>query len=398
MHLADPSKLLARPDLATRLISRFAADDDVATAIGKTLHATSESDVQMLILSGIAASDTPPLHASWTEPLAEILATTTGTHRQGVIDAIAAIDTEHFNEALESIGRDSSIAPLVRVSTLAAVQKKSGVLGDATFELLRNFASDTTQPTASLRAAQLIAASNLNSERLRSLAPLTEDASPLQLRELVRCFARTKDPQTIEQFLDSIGRAKWLLSLAPNELSDSIKRYPPALLPRANELLGRLKRHQAAKTAKLATLSTRLSDGDPDRGRTLFHSAKAKCNTCHRVNQLGKRVGPDLTKIGANRSANDLLESIVFPSASIVRDYETLQVLTDDGQVYSGLLSSESTIELEIQQASGETVTIRRTEIEDIATSPTSVMPSAIEESLSEQELADVVSYLMSLR
>ena len=162
--------------------------------------------------------------------------------------------------------------------------------------------------------------------------------------------------------------------------------------------LGRLKRHEAAKAEKLASLSTQLASGDAERGRALFMSEKTKCGTCHRIGEQGNRVGPDLTQIGSNRGANDLLESIVFPSASIVRDYETYQVLTDDGRVLSGLLAKESSGELVIQQASGEKITINRDEMDEIATMPTSVMPSGMDEVLSSQDLADVVAFLRTLR
>ncbi len=108
-------------------------------------------------------------------------------------------------------------------------------------------------------------------------------------------------------------------------------------------------------------------------------------------------MGPDLTTIGANRSTDDLLESIVFPSASIVRDYDSYKVLTLDGRLLTGLLVSENANGYVIQQASGEKVTIIRDNIDQIATSVVSVMPAGLDEALSESDLADVVAYLQSL-
>ncbi len=127
-------------------------------------------------------------------------------------------------------------------------------------------------------------------------------------------------------------------------------------------------------------------------------SEKAKCSSCHRIGEQGQRVGPDLTTIGANRTAGDLLESMVFPSASIVRDYESYKVLTIDGRALSGLLVRESAKAIEIQQASGEKVTLRQEDIEQITTSTVSIMPAGLDEALTETQLLDVVRYLQSLK
>ena len=239
VRLSDDQKILSEPEVGSTLIKRFAGDPKLGAEIGKILGSTSNPQLQNLILGAIAASDATPLHPSWSAPLNHLLANSTGRDHEAVIAAIAAIDTDQFNGPLEKIGADPSVDALVRVSALAAVQKTSGALSDATFDRLRAFAGDATQPVAALRATQLIAASNLNSERLQSLAQLTESASPLQLREWVRCFARARDSTTIESFLESLGHATSLLSLAPNELSDAVKKYPPEMLPRANELLGK---------------------------------------------------------------------------------------------------------------------------------------------------------------
>ncbi|MGB1708341.1 MAG: hypothetical protein ACPHF4_10995, partial [Rubripirellula sp.] len=112
----------------------------------------------------------------------------------------------------------------------------------------------------------------------------------------------------------------------------------------------------------------------------------------------GQVVGPDLTTIGANRSATDLLESIVFPSASIVRDYSTYQVLTLGGRVFSGILVSESSDGIELQQASGKSVRILQSEVERIVPGSVSIMPAGLEQTLTEDELVDIVKYLQSLK
>ena len=111
----------------------------------------------------------------------------------------------------------------------------------------------------------------------------------------------------------------------------------------------------------------------------------------------GQAVGPDLTTIGANRSATDLLESVVFPSASIVRDYTTYQVLTRHGQVFSGLLVGESSDVIRLQLPNGKHVQILEADVDRMEPQSVSVMPAGLDDLLTESELVDVVKYLQSL-
>ncbi|NDH95642.1 MAG: hypothetical protein EBZ13_14170, partial [Planctomycetia bacterium] len=98
---------------------------------------------------------------------------------------------------------------------------------------------------------------------------------------------------------------------------------------------------RAAERAAYTRLLARLPTGDPTRGHAVFLSQKAACTTCHAMGYAGGRVGPDLTKIGGVRTPADLLEAIVLPSASFVRSYEPVVVLTDDGRSFAGIIREE---------------------------------------------------------
>jgi putative heme-binding domain-containing protein len=189
-----------------------------------------------------------------------------------------------------------------------------------------------------------------------------------------------------------------LTSLAENELSDVIKRFPPQSLDRANALLDRLKTHQQQMRVRLESLRDKLGEGSVRRGHQVFFGEKSKCGSCHRVGETGNRVGPDLTTIGANRSTTDLLESILFPSASIVRDYESHQVLTVDGRLLTGIIIDESADSIELQQPNGDRVALDHRDVEQVVASTVSMMPTGLGDSLDEDELIDVVTYLQSLR
>src|SRR5207237_9423065 len=103
---------------------------------------------------------------------------------------------------------------------------------------------------------------------------------------------------------------------------------------------------KAAQKPRLEQLLTALQSGDVRRGQAVFQSPKAACSSCHAIGYLGGSVGPDLTHIGKIRSDRDLLESIVFPSASFVRSYEPVVLATKDGKFINGLIRRESAEEM----------------------------------------------------
>ena len=151
----------------------------------------------------------------------------------------------------------------------------------------------------------------------------------------------------------------------------------------------------AAQKKRLDELVTFLPKADPKRGARLFGDRdKSKCITCHVKGKQGVRLGPDLTRIGAIRSERDLLEAIVYPSASIARYHETVNVLTNDGRALSGLIVKETVNRIFLASAAGELQPVRIRDIDEAHYSSVSMMPDGLDKILSSQEIADIVAYL----
>ena len=87
-----------------------------------------------------------------------------------------------------------------------------------------------------------------------------------------------------------------------------------------------------------------------------------------------------------------------MPSASIVRDYGTVNILTEEGRTISGVITSEKANALTIQQSTGQQTQVSKDEVIKMQSNPVSIMPNGLDEAMSEQDLADVVKYLKSLR
>ncbi|HZZ77761.1 MAG TPA: hypothetical protein VFE62_04530, partial [Gemmataceae bacterium] len=138
--------------------------------------------------------------------------------------------------------------------------------------------------------------------------------------------------------------------------------------------------------------------GSLEQGRDIFFGNKALCSSCHAINNRGGGVGPDLGKIGAIRSGRDLLESIVFPSASFARGFETYVVETKAGKTHTGILARESSDAIYLKTTERVEIRVDRAEIESLTPGLVSIMPQGLDAQLSRTELRDLLAYLQSLR
>jgi putative heme-binding domain-containing protein len=136
---------------------------------------------------------------------------------------------------------------------------------------------------------------------------------------------------------------------------------------------------------------------DFDKGRSLFGATQ--CFACHRFDNEGGAVGPDLTAVAGRFSARDLLESIVLPSKVISDQYEAVTIATTDGKVVTGrimnLHNDNITINTDMLDPSAQ-VNVDARKIEEIRPSPISMMPEGLLSTLSKDEIADLMAYLLS--
>ena len=174
-----------------------------------------------------------------------------------------------------------------------------------------------------------------------------------------------------------------------NVSTDSFPKILPARWRKPNQ------ERLAQQKHRLDELAAFLPKGDARRGEKLFNNRdRSKCITCHLKGETGVRLGSDLTWIGAIRSERDLLEAIVFPSASIARYHEVVNVVTKDGRVLTGLLVKETVDKMFLSSGVGVVKSVAYREIEQARYSNVSLMPEGIEKVLKPDEIADLVAYL----
>ena len=130
--------------------------------------------------------------------------------------------------------------------------------------------------------------------------------------------------------------------------------------------------------------------GDPQRGRDVF---QANCASCHQYAGLGHAVGPDLKTV-VSRPPEQLLGDILLPSQSITVGYEFYLVQTVDGYILSGTIAGESATSITLKMQDGKERTLLRTDIEEMTSAQSSMMPDNLHKEIPPQRMADLFAFI----
>jgi putative heme-binding domain-containing protein len=138
--------------------------------------------------------------------------------------------------------------------------------------------------------------------------------------------------------------------------------------------------------------------GDANRGERLFWAKGAtNCGQCHMIGGRGGRLGPNLSRIGAARSASALAREIRNPKEVIPVGYETITVVPRDNRRIRGVRKNEDTFSVQLMTASEEILTFLKRDLVEVVPDEQSLMPAYGPERVSDAELDDLVRYLKTL-
>ena len=138
--------------------------------------------------------------------------------------------------------------------------------------------------------------------------------------------------------------------------------------------------------------------GDAAKGRAVFERAESSCIICHRIGDKGSDFGPALGEIGTKLPKEAIYENIINPNAGVSMGFETTQLAMKDGTGALGIVRSETREELVLALPGGAATKVRKRDIAKRDKFPTSMMPSGLNQALTQQDLVDLVEYLGSLK
>lgn len=346
----DPAKLNTMIEALTRLGPEAVnANPKLKDALGKVLAATRGTPqfVQLVQQFQVADQNAGLIEVAVKNPADESgvtalrLVLATGDHA-ALTAALSGKDTTNATKLVEALGNTGAKQlPALLLPLISDVKRDAGLRKQAVRALAR------TQEGASglLRLAR-------------------EDQLPADLK-----FTATTE----------LNAVRW-----PELKAEAAKLLPPPpgqgdkALPPVAELLA--------------------MKGDAKRGAEVFSRETVGCAKCHVVNGQGVDFGPALSEIGTKLPKDALLESILDPSAGISFGFEAWSVETKAGEEFFGLIVSETGEELSVKTVGGAVTKLKKADIARRQQSKISIMPTGLQQTMTTQELADLLEYLTTLR
>jgi putative membrane-bound dehydrogenase-like protein len=388
-------------DLGRRL-SQFARSEAIQELMGSAVSG-SPAPVRRMILQAMAAAGLKQTPGVWSEAVRFCLTDAEENVARAAINAARALaqpktNAPNFSELLLALGRDETKSADLRLEALAALPSGMRSVDSALFQFLCASVDSSKPVTERGAASTVLAKAKLKDEQLLSLADTVKSAGPLEMTKLLAAFEHSRNEPVGLKLMSSLKEAKSVSSLRPDLVKAVTTNYPAPVQEEGQALLLSLNADSAKQAAHVDELVNELKNGDIRRGQLVFNSQKAACASCHTMGYLGGKVGPDLTSIGQVRTERDLLESILYPSASFVRSYEPYVVSTKSDESYTGVLKKDAPDEVILATGPGVEVRIPRGDVVDVRPGTISVMPAGLEQQLTKTELADLLAFLKSTK
>lgn len=255
-----------------------------------------------------------------------------------------------------------------------------------------------SDPAAAIRATGLMLSVKLEGNKaIPAIEKAINSDDSTERQAAWDALAKVDDPQATK--LIEAGLQQYIAgSLSSDVWLNVIEAAEGRVSKESIKLLNDFEKQIREGEDALAEYRDCLQGGDPEAGKKLFFTkTELSCVRCHKVAQTGGEVGPNLTEIGKQKDHRYMLEAIVNPDAKIAENYETIQLLTEDDQIFTGILRKESTKEIQLMDSEGKLITV---DSETVVTRKKgkSSMPADLIKFLSRRELRNLVSYLASLK
>jgi putative membrane-bound dehydrogenase-like protein len=394
-------------DQRARIVDILAAADDPAA--GSALLAALENDAPPEVRQKVFDNLKLFLPGKWqglrgSKELADSigrLLDKPATRVTGLALIAAAEKTDSVAQVakIADDAKEADAARVAAVQTLGALPSKESavaltniVTGDA--PALRVAAAAALGKLAQRKADQPGAAPALSTLQIA----FADGGADLALRQAVASALAGTRPGSA--WLLEREEKKQLADDVRNDVARLLRNSPyPDLQNKALALFPPPPKLDPKKLPAIAVLAQRV--GDAARGKALL-AASAKndmqCLKCHTIRGAGGQVGPDLSLIGKKASRDNLYESILLPSKAIADQYLQWKIDKVDGVSVSGLIVEETPTSITVRDANAKDTKIDKKDIDTRKKLPTSIMPENIVTYITEDELADVVEYLATLK
>ncbi|MEE2642752.1 MAG: PVC-type heme-binding CxxCH protein [Planctomycetota bacterium] len=198
-----------------------------------------------------------------------------------------------------------------------------------------------------------------------------------------------------QMFLKSIAKGDILAAEISGLQKNQLLSHPePQVAQLARTVFHSNSSTPRAKLAEqlVADFSARKDRPDLANGKRLFEK---HCSRCHRLEEIGNQVGPDLLTI-KDRSMAVFVNGIVQPNLAVEDKYRSYVVALDDGREIVGMIQSETSGQIRLATVEGKSIDLLRTSIERMKSTGKSLMPEGLEQEFQQDQMFHLVSYLLT--
>ncbi|MEM9942655.1 MAG: PVC-type heme-binding CxxCH protein [Planctomycetota bacterium] len=327
----------------------------------------------------------------------EDLSVSTNVVSNATIAAAGKLSISGIADSLEKVIWDSSKKDEIRAASLRSFCQLDDISIKQRDKMIEQLYDSFSQLPDRLAGQALgLIATQKKLETLGLIQAILESGAQNTQQMAVPVLAKLNIPESVEylkQLVESLADDREfnqpirieILEAAQSIADQPIKQMATQYLRKRNQL--NEKRFQYGDS---------LLGGSIAKGSDVFYGkTEVSCVRCHRIDGTGGKVGPDLSAIGKKRTREYLLEAIVDPNKDIAEGYTQVKVMTIDGDVYTGIVKSESDDMLVLLDANGKEIFVKQDDI-DGRKQGNSSMPSDLIDQLSDREIRDLVEFLCS--
>jgi putative membrane-bound dehydrogenase-like protein len=387
-----------------RIVDILAASDDPAA--GKTMLALLKSDAAAEVKAKAIENLKLFLPTKWAalkaspELKAVILALLTSGDGKAMGLTLAGASPEcEVTFDVQAVAQDTSLPAAVRgqairvigkmhhtqfTKMIAPFLKEPAVAADAVAALADQMTA-RQENAASKAALELLQGVLLGADSSAELKQVTLAALAGNRAGTGWLLKLKEDGKMPEALTADAGR---LLRNSPfqGERNKAMILFPPA---------GKLDPKKLPAVSELAKKKGNAENGKQLMAKSL--TGEAQCLKCHMITGTGGNIGPDLSMIGKKGSKENLYDSLLTPSKAIADQYVSWRLDSDDGQSVTGLLVEETPAKITVRDANGKDYTFNTKDVTKKKDAK-SIMPEDVIKAFSQDELIDVVEYLMTLQ
>ncbi|MEJ7590479.1 MAG: HEAT repeat domain-containing protein [Planctomycetaceae bacterium] len=382
-------------ELTIDLLASLADSPEIQTLLLRHLAAGGDPAMELCV-KAIARTTRSATPAAWLDALNRQLAQASDSSVATIVAAVRSLPLPReghpeLQQTLAIIAARTTLPAEVRLAALSAAGPER-TLDESTFQLLLAMINDEQALNDRTAACSCLASAALTTEQLQTLLAAAKQVGPMDLPKLLPAFEREGSAAFGMKLLATLTDSRGLRGLRADLITQLLKKYPEPVQAEGHKLQRLLNASLEEQTAMLETMLATLPEGNSAAGMRLYEQ-ECRLQCVPQTWLRWRTSGPDLTSIGA-RNRRDLLEAMMFPSISISA---AMNLFCGTQRLPRRVALSQVTgNEIVVSVDAQKTHHISRGDIAEIVPSSVSPMPNGLATALTQQDIADVITFLLS--